>query len=78
MRATLSASVAPAPTLAGALAPVPYDEMMAWTELWQACVVVLDRYPHLRPPEPTGPPAQRRLTIPQAAVDAADVHFHLD
>ena len=78
MPVTLSAASAPAPTAAGPLAPVPYDEMMAWTELWQACVVVLDRYPHLRQTPPAWPAAARRLTIPPAAVDAADRHFHLD
>lgn len=54
----------------------PYDEQS--TELWEACVAVLDRYPHIRPPAPMWPPATRRVTIPQAAVEAADVHFHLD
>ena len=71
-------TLASPPPAAGALAPVPYDEMTAWTELWQACVVVLDRYPHVRPPEPVWASAHRRVRIPQAAVDAADVHFHLD
>jgi hypothetical protein len=54
----------------------PYDEQS--TELWAACVAVLDRYPHIRPPAPTWPPTSRRVTIPQSAVDAADVHYHLD
>ncbi len=68
----------PKPMLTGAPAPMPYDEMTAWTELWEACVVVLDRNPHVRQPAPMWAPAHRRVTIPKAAVDAADVHFHLD
>jgi hypothetical protein len=39
---------------------------------------VLDRYPHQRPAAPTWPPMLRHVSIPQAAVDAADVHYHLD
>jgi hypothetical protein len=56
----------------------PYAEQPEWSELWEACVSVLDRYPHLRPPAPTWPPVHRRVRIPQQAVDAADVHYHLD
>jgi hypothetical protein len=56
----------------------PYAEQQAWNELWEACVVVLDRYPHVRPPAPPAYPVLRHVRIPQAAVDASDVHFHLD
>jgi hypothetical protein len=62
-------------------APVltPYAERPEWHEMWEACVALLDRYPHVRPAAPTWPPAaQRHVRIPQSAVDAADVHFHLD
>lgn len=61
-----------------ALPRAPYDDQPDWTELWEACVVVLDHYPHLRPPAPTSYPSIRHVTIPQAAVDASEVHFHLD
>ncbi len=56
----------------------PYAEQQAWNELWEACVVVLDRYPHVRPPAPPPYPVLRHVRIPQEAVDASDVHFHLD
>jgi hypothetical protein len=62
-------------------APVltPYAERPEWHEMWEACVALLDRYPPVRPAAPTWPPAaQRHVRIPQSAVDAADVHFHLD
>ena len=61
-----------APTL------TPYDEQPEWTELWQACVSLLDRYPHVRPAAPMWPPALRHVRIPQSAVDEADRHYHLD
>lgn len=66
------------PPVTGALAPVPYDEMIAATELWEACIAVLDRYPRIRPAAPTCPKVLGHVTIPQSAVDAADLHFHLD
>jgi hypothetical protein len=56
----------------------PYAEQPSWNELWEACVVVLDRYPHVRPPVRPSYPVLRHVRIPQAAVDASDVHFHLD
>jgi hypothetical protein len=64
----------------GALSPsiTPYAEQQEWTELWEACVTVLDRYPHIRPPSPAATPVLRHVRIPQSAVDAADVHYHLD
>lgn len=59
--------------------PFPaYDEQPDWSELWEACVVVLDQNPHLRPPASTSYPVSRRVRIPQEAVDASDVHYHLD
>jgi hypothetical protein len=60
---------------------MPYDEAThcdnEWDELWQACVAVLDRYPHIRP-MPAWSPMLRHVRIPQAAVEVADVHYHLD
>jgi hypothetical protein len=56
----------------------PHSEQQAWNELWEACVVVLDRYPHIRPPASPANRVLRHVRIPQAAVDASDVHFHLD
>jgi hypothetical protein len=66
--------------LSPSLAPsiTPYAEQQEWTELWEACVTVLDRYPHIRPPSPAATPVLRHVRIPQSAVDAADVHYHLD
>ncbi len=61
-----------------AVTPTPYDEQPEWHELWEACVALLDRYPHIRPAEPMWPPVLRHVRIPQAAVDAADVHYHLE
>jgi hypothetical protein len=59
-------------------APTPYDERPEWTELWEACVALLDRYPHIRPTAPMWPPVLRHVHIPPSAVDAADRHYHLD
>jgi hypothetical protein len=56
----------------------PYAEQPEWSELWEACVTVLDRYPHIRPPAPVAPPVHQRVHIPQRAVAAADVHYHLE
>jgi len=56
----------------------PYDDATAWDEMWQACVAVLDRYPHIRPVPAMWSPMLRHIRIPQAAVDVADVHYHLD
>lgn len=56
----------------------PYDEQLEWTQLWEACVAMLDRYPHIRPTPRTWSPALHHVTIPQAAFDVADVHFHLE
>ena len=56
----------------------PYDDATAWDDLWQACVAVLDRYPHIRPVSAMWSPMLRHIRIPQAAVDVADVHYHLD
>lgn len=56
----------------------PYDEAAEWDDMWQACVAVLDRYPHIRPASPMWSPMLRRVRIPQAAVEVADVHYHLD
>jgi hypothetical protein len=62
----------------GATTLTPYDEQPEWTELWEACVALLDRYPHIRPTEPMWPPVLRHVQIPQSAVEAAEVHYHLD
>lgn len=56
----------------------PYDDATAWDDLWQSCVAVLDRYPHIRPVSAMWSPMLRHIRIPQAAVDVADVHYHLD
>jgi hypothetical protein len=68
----------PRPEPTSALPPTPYDEQQPWGEMWQACVTVLDRYPHVRPAAPLWPPVLRHVDIPQAAVDAADRHYHFD
>lgn len=49
-----------------------------WTELWQACVAVLDRHPHIHPAPAPWAPVLRRVRIPVEAVAAADVHYHLE
>jgi hypothetical protein len=54
------------------------DDHPDWTELWEACVALLDRYPHLRPPAAPPSPGPQHVQIPQAAVDASDLHVHLD
>jgi hypothetical protein len=62
----------------GARGAAPYAEQPTWSELWEACVVVLDRYPRLRRVPDPAHPVLGHVTIPQAAADAAEVHFHLD
>jgi hypothetical protein len=62
----------------GAHAAAPYDEQPSWNELWEACVVVLDRYPRVRRTPDPAHPVLGHVAIPAAAADAADVHFHLD
>ncbi|MGH3356720.1 MAG: hypothetical protein ACRDOJ_12545 [Nocardioidaceae bacterium] len=62
--------------------PVASEEQPTWAELWDDCAVIMGRYPRLTAvaatTRPDAVPPAHEPVIPAAAVEAADVHFHLD